>query len=217
MRDLKPNAVRRSILRAAVGVVVGGFPGAASAQPPAQIDNAIYDVNRLNGYTARVAWRIVYNVENSTSVCRGEGSAIFLGGSLFLTAAHVIDQHPKSNDCAAAGKVNPLVEFGSTTMEAKIIAIPQWYEEFDSIFYPEGMDLALLQVDKRMMQPERVGPKRPRHRGESFNAIWPVRRKDDPQRDRFFAAIGLHREAWRLGWRRFRSAPLLSAWHHKFG
>ena len=146
------GAVRRTIVTAALAV--GGLPAVAIAQPPARSNDAIYDINRLNGYTARVGWRIVYNVENSTAVCRGEGSAIFLGGSLFLTAAHVVDQNPKKNECAAAGKVNPFVEFGSTTMEAKIIAIQQWDEELGSIFYADGMDLGLLEVDKRMMQPE---------------------------------------------------------------
>jgi len=132
----------------------GGLPVVAIAQSPALSDDAIYDISRLNGYTARVGWRIVYNVENSTAVCRGEGSAIFLGGGLFLTAAHVVDQNPKKNECAPAGKVNPFVEFGSTTMEAKIIALQQWDEDLGSIFYADGMDLALLEVDKRMMQPE---------------------------------------------------------------
>ena len=75
-------------------------------------------------------------------------------GSLFLTAAHVVDQSPKRNECAAAGKVNPFVEFGSTTMEAKIIALQHWDDELGSTFYADGMDLALLKVDKRMMQPE---------------------------------------------------------------
>jgi hypothetical protein len=115
---------------------------------------AIYDVDHLNAYTARVGWRVVYNVGTSTIVCRGEGSAIFLGGSHFITAAHVVDRSPPRNECAAAGKVNPFVEFGSTTMEAKIIAIQQSDEELGSIFYPDGMDLALLEVDARMMQPE---------------------------------------------------------------
>jgi hypothetical protein len=37
---------------------------------------------------------------------------------------------------------------------AKVVAIRQWDEEFDSIIYPDGMDRALLQVENRMMQPE---------------------------------------------------------------
>jgi hypothetical protein len=36
----------------------------------------------------QVSWRLVDNEDNRTWVCRGEGSAVFLDGNRFLTAAH---------------------------------------------------------------------------------------------------------------------------------
>jgi Trypsin-like peptidase domain len=125
----------------------------AIAQARSSTGAALYDVDHLNAYTASIRWQMVRKEGNTTTVCRGEGSAIFLGGGLFLTAAHVVDQNPSSNECADAGMTDPVVEFGSTELPGKTLAIQPWDEE-DGLAYPEGMDLALVEVDSRMMQPE---------------------------------------------------------------
>jgi hypothetical protein len=114
---------------------------------------ALYDVDHLNAYTASVGWRVVRHERNTTTVCRGEGPTIFLGGNLFLTAAHVVDQNPFSDDCADAGMSDPVIEFGTTELPAKTLAIQPWDNE-DGLTYPDGMDLALVEVDSRMMRPE---------------------------------------------------------------
>jgi hypothetical protein len=114
---------------------------------------ALYDVDHLNAYTASIGWRMVRQEGNTTTVCRGEGSAIFLGGNLFITAAHVVDQDPFNDECADAGMTDPVVEFGTTALPAKTLAIQPWDNE-GGLTYPDGMDLALVEVDWRMMQPE---------------------------------------------------------------
>jgi hypothetical protein len=125
----------------------------AIAQARSSTGAALYDVDHLNAYTASIGWRMIRQEGNTTTICRGEGSAIFLGGNLFLTAAHVVDQNPFRDDCADAGMTDPVIEFGTTELPAKTLAIQPWDNE-DGLTYSEGMDLALVEVDSRMMQPE---------------------------------------------------------------
>lgn len=109
-----------------------------------------YDVGRLNDYAAQVSWRLVHNEGNRTWVCRGEGSAVFLGGNRFLTAAHVIDQNPFTDECAKFGSADPVVEFGSAQLQAKVSRCTPWVDE-GGLTYRDGMDLALVEVDERMI------------------------------------------------------------------
>jgi hypothetical protein len=101
----------------------------AIAQGRSSTGAALYDVDHLNACTASVGWRVVRHAGTTTTVCRGEGSAIFLGGNLFLTAAHVVDQNPFSDDCADAGMSDPVIEFGTTELPAKTLAIQPWDNE----------------------------------------------------------------------------------------
>lgn len=111
---------------------------------------ASYDLTRLNSYVARVEWRIVHHEANRTQTCGDAGSAIYLGGNLFLSAAHVIDENPLTNACAAFGDADPTVEFGGTELRAKVTAATHWTDN-GGLYYEGGADLALLEVDARMM------------------------------------------------------------------
>jgi trypsin-like peptidase len=112
--------------------------------------SALYDLDRLGDYAAQVSWRFVRNDGNKTWLCRGEGTAIFLGEGRFLTAAHVIDQNPLTDDCAEFGIADPIVEFGSAHLPAHVLRMALWADE-GGLTYPEGMDLALIEVDARMI------------------------------------------------------------------
>ena len=111
---------------------------------------AHYEVDRLGDYVAQVSWRHVHHEANTTLVCRGEGSAVFLGQGRFLTAAHVVDQNPLRNDCAPFGTVDPVIEFGGTILNARIVAVAPWSDE-GMLTYRGGWDLALIEVDERMI------------------------------------------------------------------
>lgn len=147
---------RLRILR--LGVFAALAWGAAGASAEAQALSlstgaALYDVDHLNAYTARIEWQSVYRDGNATFVCRGEGSAIFLGRNRFLTAAHVIDQNPFTDECAKAGIAAPVIEFGTTKLPARTLAVQPWEDE-GGLAYADGVDLALVEVDGRMIQPE---------------------------------------------------------------
>jgi hypothetical protein len=124
--------------------------GAATTREAGEAIAVAYDLTRLDSYIARVEWRVVHNESNSTQICSDAGSAIFIGGNLFLSAAHVVDQNPLTNECAAFGAVDPTIEFGDTKLHAKVRAVTQWTDN-GGLYYPEGADLALLEVDARMM------------------------------------------------------------------
>jgi trypsin-like peptidase len=111
---------------------------------------ASYDLARLNSYIARVEWRIVHHEAHSTQICGDAGSATFLGGNLFLSAAHVVDENPLTNPCAAFGEADPIIEFGGAELRAKVVAATHWTDN-GGLYYPAGADLALLEVDAQMM------------------------------------------------------------------
>jgi Trypsin-like peptidase domain len=144
--------VGRLFLIAASCLLATVLPSSAQTRS-ASTGAALYDVDHLNAYTASIGWKLVRVDGNTTTVCRGEGSAIFLGSDLFITAAHVVDQNPFSDECADAGMTDPIIEFGTTELPAKILAIQPWDSE-GGLTYADGMDLALVEVDSRMMQPE---------------------------------------------------------------
>src|SRR5262245_30281955 len=94
--------------------LVGTFLAAATwaSEYPVQTTSpspALYDIDGLGDYAAQVSWRFVRNDGNKTWLCRGEGTAIFLGEGRFLTAAHVIDQNPLTDDCAEFGTTDPTI------------------------------------------------------------------------------------------------------------
>jgi hypothetical protein len=112
-----------------------------------------YAIDRLGHYTAQVRWRFVHNDASSTLVCHGKGTAIFLGGDRFLTAAHVVDQNPLTDACAAYGTADPTIEIEGTELRGRVIAAAPWVD-MGGLLYPEGTDLALIAVDARMIPPE---------------------------------------------------------------
>jgi len=109
-----------------------------------------YEIGRLNDFAAQVSWRLVHNEGTRTWVCRGEGSAVFLGRNHFLTADHVIDQNPITNECAEFGTADPVIEFGSAQLQATVSKSTPWVDA-DGLTYRDGMDLALVEVDERMI------------------------------------------------------------------
>jgi Trypsin-like peptidase domain len=147
------GAVGRFRLAAIASILAANLPlsSAAAQGQSASVGAALYDVDHLNAYTASIGWRTIRREGNTTTVCRGEGSAIFLGGTLFITAAHVVDQNSFTDECADAGVTDPVVEFRTTELPAKTLAIQPWQ---GGLTYADGMDLALVEVDSRMMQPE---------------------------------------------------------------
>jgi hypothetical protein len=131
---------------AAAAVAAQGLP-----PPTAPVAHADDD---LRAYGGQVSWRLVHNEANRTWVCRGEGSTMFLGGNRFLTAAHVVDQNPFTNDCANFGWADPVIEVGSATLRAHVVKATSWADE-GGLIYPGGVDLALVEVEARMMPVER--------------------------------------------------------------
>lgn len=114
---------------------------------------APYDIDHLSAYAAQVSWRFVHSEDTSTLVCHGEGSAVFLGGNRFLTAAHVVDQNPLTDDCAGFGAADPVISFGPAQLTAKVLASAKWSDDGE-LTYPGGVDLAVLEVDARMIPVE---------------------------------------------------------------
>jgi hypothetical protein len=128
---------------------------AATAQGlPPRTAPAAYGDDDLRAYGGQVSWRFVHNEGNRTWVCRGEGSAVFLGGNRFLTAAHVVDQNPFTDDCADFGRADPVIEVGSTPLRARVVKSTSWVDN-GGLTYPGGVDLALVEVEARMMPVER--------------------------------------------------------------
>jgi Trypsin-like peptidase domain len=133
--------------------VIAAVAATAQSLPPRTAPTADGD-DDLRAYAGHASWRLVYNEGNRTWVCRGEGSAMFLGGNRFLTAAHVTDQDPFTNDCADFGRADPVVEVGSTTLRARVVKSTSWVDD-GGLTYPGGVDLALVEVEARMMPVER--------------------------------------------------------------
>jgi len=143
------NAAARLLRLPLAAMLLAGAAAAAEAPPAAPVP-ALYDTDRLNDYAAQVSWRFVRNEGNRTWVCRGVGSAIFLGGNRFLTAAHVVDQNPFTDDCADYGIADPVVEFGAAQLGGRVVKATPW-DDRDGLVYPGGVDLALIEVDARMI------------------------------------------------------------------
>jgi Trypsin-like peptidase domain len=112
-----------------------------------------YAIDRLGHYTAQVSWRFVHNDASSALVCHGKGTAIFLGGDRFLTAAHVVDQNPLTNACAAYGTADPTIEIEGAELRGRVVFAAPWVD-MGGLLYPEGTDLALIAVDARMIPSE---------------------------------------------------------------
>jgi hypothetical protein len=129
------------------------LPCTVTESPSPAPEAASYDIRRLNDYAARVSWRFVHNDDSHTQVCGSEGSAIFLGGNQFLTAAHVVDQNPFTDACADFGAADPVIEFRSAQLRARVVRSAPWYGA-ERLIYPGGMDLALLEVDAGMIPVE---------------------------------------------------------------
>jgi hypothetical protein len=137
-----------------IATVIAAVAAAAQGLPPRSAPTA-YGDDVLRAYAGQVSWRLVHYEGNKTWVCRGEGSAMFLGR--FLTAANVIDQNPFTNDCADFGCADPVVEVGSTTLRASLVKSTSWADD-GGLTYPGGVDLALIEVEARMPVERRSTP-----------------------------------------------------------
>jgi hypothetical protein len=147
-----------------LAVLAAAAPARADAPPPGSFAaeaaaaerarTASLD-ERIRSYAARVAWRVVRSAEGETQSCGASGSAIHLGGGLFVSAAHVVDQNPTTNPCAAVALGKVSVEFGDRRLPARVVAAGLWTIEDGRLAYPEGEDITLLQVDARYIVPER--------------------------------------------------------------
>jgi len=102
-------------------------------------------------YAAHVGWRITHDAGSHTFVCQQSGSAIYLGGNRFLTAAHVVDQNPLSDDCARFGIAAIEIETASSVLRARVVRQTTWSLGDGGLAYPDNIDLALLEVDARML------------------------------------------------------------------
>jgi hypothetical protein len=152
--ERQPQALRSvpaaGLLSLRLAAMVLTATPAAAEGPNSALAPALYDTDRLSDYAAQVSWRFVHNEGNRTWVCRGVGSAIFLGGNRFLTAAHVVDQNPFTDDCADYGIADPVIEFGTTQLAGRVVKVAPW-DDRNGLVYPGGMDLALIAVDARMI------------------------------------------------------------------
>ena len=110
--------------------VIAAVAATAQSLPPRTAPTA-YGDDDLRAYAGQVSWRLVHNEGNRTFVCRGEGSAMFLGENRFLTAAHVIDQSPFTNDCAEFGSADPIIEFGPAALRASAVKSTSWVMTVD--------------------------------------------------------------------------------------
>jgi hypothetical protein len=136
-----------------IATVIAAVATTAQSLRPRTAPTA-YGDDDLRAYGGQVSWRFVHNEGNRTRVCRGEGPAMFLGGNRFLTAAHLVDQNPFTNDCAYFGRADPVVEVWSTTLRASVAKSTSRADD-GGLTYPGGADLALVEVEARMMPVER--------------------------------------------------------------
>jgi hypothetical protein len=130
-----------------------GAVTAWAQQPAGPTASAPYDMTRLTAYEAHIGWRMVQSAPGNTWVCQGGGSAIFIGENRFLTAAHVVDQNPFTDDCYRFGRADPVIEFAGGELKATFVAAVPWQDE-GGLYYPGGADIALVVVDGRMIPPE---------------------------------------------------------------
>jgi hypothetical protein len=136
----------RTVLVSILRLALVAAPGAAS-------ESSFYDMRHLNDYAAQVSWRLVHDDGSHSRVCGNQGTAVFLGGNLFLTAAHLVDQDPLLDDCAQFGKADPVIAFGPARLRAQVVRAAPW-SDAGGLVYRDGMDLALVAVDARMIPPE---------------------------------------------------------------
>ena len=150
-RDRKRSTA--AVIGAALIVFAAAGAVAQSPHPSAPPAPILYDVDHLGGYAAQVRWRFVHRDGNRTWVCDSAGSAVFLGGNRFLTAAHVVDQNPFTDDCAKFGIAELVVRFGAAELHGRLVGATRWTDE-GGLSYAGGADLALIEVDARMIPVE---------------------------------------------------------------
>lgn len=142
-----------TVIGAALIVFAAAGAVAQSPHPSASPAPVPYDVDHLGAYAAQVSWRLVHRDGNRTWICNSAGSAVFLGGNRFLTAAHLVDQNPFTDDCAKFGTADLVVRFGSAELHGRLVGATRWTDE-GGLSYGGGADLALIQVDARMIPVE---------------------------------------------------------------